>query len=145
MPKEGPFEVIVESSIGKKKFEERVVHGIPYVVSIPEQEFRVKVVVHRNERIELCSLPEDINVSLKVEGRDIGYRKHVSILEDSITFLGFRKKETELHSFKFSTPSIREKGENEKISELGSIEVSFFERVKIGKAKKIETSYCRAS
>jgi hypothetical protein len=130
------FEVQVVNAAGAP-YPERDVNGLPCFIAVAGQEFRVKLTVHNAKLIKLIK-SDCFSVSLKVDGRSVGYHevlkpKHAV---KCAVFKGFREKDRDLRAFKFSEPTLSDQQSTADAgSSVGIISVTIRRRQPTGGTK----------
>ena len=81
--REGNFEVLVYDAQTNALFPEKIIDGIPYVITEPGQEYYVQVSVHRTDLYSSWDY-KYIRVGLYVDGFDVAYWKRLDFTESIV-------------------------------------------------------------
>ena len=97
--RQGQFEVLVLRKNGVP-FPQHQVNGKHYVAAEPNAEYKVKLIVHKNEGGELPY--SYMKAMLHIDGKSVKYSKHVSSRSSSTTFRGFNSGSSCYQAFVFT-------------------------------------------
>ena len=136
----GVYELVAYFRSTNEPLEEMRVNNVDYFIAVPNKEYYVKVIIHKNENGVFPM--EYARISLIIDGLDVNYWKRLDMSaktlevnktenEVSATFWGFKKSESEILSFVFNNKVDNAKntsriGSNIK-SNIGQIKVEIFE------------------
>lgn len=81
--REGNFEVLVYDAQTHTLFPEKIIAGVPFVVTEPGREYYVQVSVHRADLSSLWDY-KYIRVGLYVDGFDVAYWKRLDFTESAV-------------------------------------------------------------
>jgi hypothetical protein len=118
------FEVTVLRENGQP-YKETEINGAPGFIAEIGQEFKVKVVIHNAALLAPYAHGKGCyNVSLEVDGKDVGYSWYLGHSFPTYTFAGFRENHVDVRAFRLSQPSLSDICTGDQISaKVGSIHV----------------------
>ena len=135
----GPYELMAYFRSNNEPMEEKRLNNVEYLVAVPNMEYYIKVIIHRNEEGKFPM--EHARISLIVDGTDVNYWKRLDMsaatliannTEDSVsaTFWGFKKSESEILAFVFNNKLAASSSSSTNSltkSNIGQIKVEIFE------------------